>query len=237
MKTAAYNYLSRDRIAHIDMLEILPLATANILLANENGVLIEHDNLFFLACEPDRASEFLPPIVRGIAPADGRMAVLHNSELREVLERDYGFSTFMEFYNAVYDSAEPLAYSLPEGAAIRRLDQSHLDFVHAHYHTVDDPDYLRERIEDCMFGIFMQGSLAGFAGTHDERSMGLMEILPEYRRLGFAFALEAHLINHLLSIGRVPFGQISIHNEPSLRLQQKAGLTISPLVNCWMIHE
>ena len=165
------------------------------------------------------------------------MAVLHNSELREVLERDYGFSTFMEFYNAVYDSAEPLAYSLPEGAAIRRLDQSHLDFVHAHYHTVDDPDYLRERIEDCMFGIFMQGSLAGFAGTHDERSMGLMEILPEYRRLGFAFALEAHLINHLLSIGRVPFGQISIHNEPSLRLQQKAGLTISPRVNCWMIHE
>ena len=47
MKTAAYNYLSRDRIAHIDMLEILPLATANILLANEDGVLIEHDNLFF----------------------------------------------------------------------------------------------------------------------------------------------------------------------------------------------
>lgn len=237
MKTVAYNYLMRSRIAHIDMLEILPLTTANILLANENGVLIEHDNLYFLASEPGCAGEFLPLIVRGLAPADSRMAVLHSIELRETLEHDYGFSTFMEFYNAVYESTEPLAYTLPEGAVIRRLDQSHLDFVHAHYHTVDDPDYLRERIEDCMFGIFMHGSLAGFAGTHDERSMGLMEILPEYRRLGLAFALEAHLINHLLSIGRVPFGQISIHNEPSLHLQKKAGLTISPLVNYWMMHE
>ncbi|MEZ4627709.1 MAG: hypothetical protein R2912_06365 [Eubacteriales bacterium] len=166
------------------MLEILPLPTANILLANEDGVLIEHDNLFFLACEPNRAGEFLPHIVRDLAPADGRMGVLHNSALREALERDYGFSTFMEFYNAVYEPTEPLAYSLPEGAVIRRLDQSHLDFVHAHYHTVDDPDYVRERIEDGMFGIFMHGNLAGFAGTHDERSMGLMEILPEYRSSG-----------------------------------------------------
>lgn len=237
MKTAAYSYLSRDRMAHIDMLEILSLETVNILAANEDGVLIEHDNLFFLASEPDHAGEFLSYLVRGLTPSDDRMIVLHNRELTGTLEREYGFSTAMQFYNAVYDSAEPLAYTLPDGAEIRKLDPGHLDFVSAHYHTVDDRDYLRERIEECMFGIFMHGTIVGFAGTHDERSMGLLEILPQYRRLGLAYALEAHLINHLLSIGRVPFCQISIHNEPSIRLQKKVGLTISPNVNCWMIHK
>jgi tRNA (guanine37-N1)-methyltransferase len=237
MKTAAYEYLARDRTAHIDMLEILDLPSVKIVLTSETGVLLEHDNLFFLASDPGRADAFLPFIVRGLAPADGRMAVLHNADLQERLEREFGFQTFIEFFNAVYDSSTPLTYALPDGAEIRRLDQSHLDFVSAHYHTVDDRDYLRERIDACMFGIFMHGSIVGFAGTHDECSMGLMEILPEYRRLGLAYALEAHLINHLLSIGRIPFCQVSIHNEPSIRLQKKAGLTISPAVNYWMIHE
>ena len=51
--------------------------------------------------------------------------------------------------------------------------------------------------------------------------MGLLEILPEYRRLGLAYALEAHLINHLLSLGRVPFCQVALYNEASIRLQKK----------------
>ena len=85
-----------------------------------------------------------------------------------------------------------------------------------------------------MFGVFVRGEIAGFVGTHEEQTMGLLEILPEYRRLGLAYALEAHLINHLLSIGQTPFCQVAIHNEPSLRLQRKLGLTISDTVVYWL---
>ena len=99
---------------------------------------------------------------------------------------------------------------------------------------VDDIGYIRDRIEAGMFGVFLKGEIAGFAGTHEERSMGLLEILPEYRRLGLAYALEAHLINHLLSQGRVPFCQVAIVNVASIRLQQKLGLTISDQVVYWL---
>lgn len=51
--------------------------------------------------------------------------------------------------------------------------------IHAHYHMVDDANYIRERIEAGMFGVFLADGIAGFAGTHDERSMGLLEILPD----------------------------------------------------------
>ena len=123
---------------------------------------------------------------------------------------------------------------LPEGCEIRLLDAGYLDFVHAHYHMVDDVTYLSERLEAGMFGVFVRGEIAGFVGTHEEQTMGLLEILPEYRRLGLAYALEAHLLNHLLSIGQTPFCQVAIHNEPSLRLQRKLGLTISDTVVYWL---
>ncbi len=235
MKTAAYDYLIHNRIANIDMLEILPLPSVRVVLANEKGVLIEHDGLFFLASEPGRAAEFLPYIARDLANIADPMVVLHNGELKEALEREYGFETFMAFYTAVYDSDQPIPYTLPANAEIRKLKMGHLDFVHEHYHTVNDRQYVRERIEDGMFGVFMNGEIAGFAGTHDERSMGLMEILPQYRRLGLAYALEAHLINHLLSLGRVPFGQVSVENEPSIALQKKVGLVFSDSVGYWLV--
>ncbi|MDD4311433.1 MAG: GNAT family N-acetyltransferase, partial [Eubacteriales bacterium] len=105
---------------------------------------------------------------------------------------------------------------------------------HAHYHMVEDVRYIRERIEADMFGVFLNGEIAGFVGTHEERSMGLLKILPEYRRLGLAYALEARLINHLLSQGRVPFCQVAIVNNASIRLQQKLGLVLSDHVVYWL---
>jgi tRNA (guanine37-N1)-methyltransferase len=85
-----------------------------------------------------------------------------------------------------------------------------------------------------MFGVFIGGEIVGFVGTHDEHSMGLLEILPEYRRLGLGYALEAHLINHLLSRGRVPFCQVAVYNEASILLQEKMGLEISTSVIYWL---
>ena len=230
----AFDYLSREILTYIDMLEILDLPRAQVILANEHGVLLRHDDLFLLASEPGRAADFLPRMTEDLAQNPGRMFVLHDNEIRETLEREHGFKTAMECRHAVYRSKEPLAYSLPEGAEIRKLDARYVDFVHAHYHMVDDVSYIRERIEEDMFGVFIGGEIVGFVGTHDERSMGLLEILPEYRRLGLGYALEAHLINHLLSRGRVPFCQVAVYNEASILLQEKMGLELSTSVIYWL---
>ena len=42
------------------------------------------------------------------------------------------------------------------------------------------------------------------------------------------------MINHLLSQGRIPFGQVVKGNESSLRLQQKLGMVVSDSCLYWM---
>jgi len=236
MKQLAYDYLMRDELVNIDVLEALHLPKAQIRAANDHGVLVEHDGLYFFASEPGCAAEFLPQITQGLTKDEERQIVLHSGELREMLEHQFGFQTEMECYNATYRSKHPIAYALPQGAEIRTLDAQSVDFIHAHYHMVDDVNYIRERIEDGMFGAFVQNEIAGFVGTHVERSMGLLEVLPEFRRLGLAYCLEAHMINHLLAQGRVPYCQVAIVNEASIRLQTKLGLTISDNVVYWLAH-
>ena len=234
MKQQAIDYLMRDRMANIDILEVLQLPRAEVLAVNDHGVLVSHGDLFLLAHEPGFSAEFLPLMETGLTQNPEQLVVLRSRELKDVLETDYGFQTVMECYHAVYPSAERIPYTLPEGAEIRKLDARYVDFVHAHYHMVDDINYIRERIEEDMFGVFFREEIVGFAGTHEERSMGMLEILPDCRRLGLATALEAHLINYLISLGRVAFCQVAVYNDASIKLQQKMGLEISDRVIYWL---
>lgn len=234
MKQQIIDYLNRDRMANIDMLEVLALPKAVVVQSNENGVLLEHDNVFFLANNPGVQEPFLKAIADYPPAGNGRLVVARDCAVQVALEQDYGFQTVMECRHAVYNSTRPVPYALPDDAEIHMLDQSHLDFVHTHYQMVDDVEYIRDRIKEGMFGVFLHGQIAGFVGTHEERPMGLLEILPEYRRLGLAYALEAHLINHLLSLGRVPFCQVAMTNKPSIQLQEKLGLTFSETVIYWL---
>ena len=75
-----------------------------------------------------------------------------------------------------------------------------------------------------IYGIFVENKLAGFAGEHEEGSMGMLEIFPEYRGQGLACALETDLINRTLQKGYTPFCQIKEDNRASVRLQEKLGL-------------
>ena len=57
------------------------------------------------------------------------------------------------------------------------------------------PEYVEDRLKaGVIFGAFVDGRLAGFVGEHHEGSMGMLEVVPEFRRRGIAQALEAALI-------------------------------------------
>jgi len=234
MNANVSDYLRRDFLGHVDMLELLEMGSSSVIYGGEDGVILYNDMMFSLACAPGAERDCLRRLLAALPETGGCYVVLHDPELKTLLLRERGFSTFMDCYQCLYERAEPVSYSLPAGASIRPLDQGHAGFVHAHYQTVDDEGYIRERIEAGMFGVFFGETPAGFIGTHDERSIGLLKILPDYRRRGLAFALEAHMINHFLRIGRRAFGQVSVDNAPSLALQKKLGMTISKSVITWV---
>lgn len=216
------------------MFELLEMPGSCILYEADDGVLLYNDMMFSVAFVPGAEKIFLQRLLSHLPESGGCYVVLHGPELKEPLTLDHGFSTFMDCYQCLYEHTEPVSYALPEGVSILPLDLHHLDFVHAHYHTVDDIGYVRERIEAGMFGAFYGETLAGFIGTHDERSIGLLEVLPGYRKRGLASALEAHMINHLLLLGRRPFCQVSVKNAPSIALQKKLGMSVSSSTISWM---
>ena len=71
-------------------------------------------------------------------------------------------------------------------------------------------------------------------GEHLEGSMGLLYVFPEFRRKGYAVALEKSMIVKTLSEGYIPFGQVEKNNRASVLLQKKIGMTISDRLICWM---
>ena len=88
-----------------------------------------------------------------------------------------------------------------------------------------------------MIGAFFGEALAGFVGQHEEGSMGLLEVLPEYRGRGIGKALLAAAVNWQLERGQVPYSQIVDGNEISYRLHRSMGFSITPQVSVYWLME
>lgn len=165
------------------------------------------------------------------------LLTVHQEFMVELAQKILGLEVFMTCNQAVYTRKEKLPvtglYS-PDGKVregqvqIRKLDLSHAEFVSEHYETMDDLDYIRERIEKgFLFGAFLGEKLAGFVGMHTEGSCGMLEVLPEYRGRNIGKALETYIINYCLELGYTPYGQVAVENEVSRKLQESLGLCFS----------
>lgn len=64
--------------------------------------------------------------------------------------------------------------------------------------------------------------------------MGILAILPEFRRRGLASLLESWVIGRQLREGRVPYGHVIDGNGASTALQQSLGLTKAELPAIWV---
>ncbi|WP_443598181.1 GNAT family N-acetyltransferase, partial [Agathobacter sp.] len=76
--------------------------------------------------------------------------------------------------------------------------------------------------------------LAGIIGIHEEGSIGMLYVKPQYRHQKLAKALETYALNMALENGWIPYGQIIVGNEPSMRLQESMGMHFSKSSVYWM---
>jgi len=103
------------------------------------------------------------------------------------------------------------------------ITQANCDFVLEHYHRLD-PEEIEQAInEKRIFGLRDHGKLFAFIGLHEDHAMGMLYILPEYRRQGWGERLERALTAKVLAMGELPYGQVFTGNDVSMRLQEKLG--------------
>lgn len=163
-------------------------------------------------------------------PEFGLIAVKSEDAFRAV-EREFGFPGNHPCTQWVYCLPEAPVY--PD-CDIRLLTEDFVQTVGERYHN--ETDYVRDRISaGCMWGLFEDGVLAGFIGIHTERAIGMLEIEPAYRKRGYAYALEAFLIGHLMKDGATPYCHVIDGNDASVRLQEKLGMRKAelPVIWCW----
>ena len=144
--------------------------------------------------------------------------VLHQQRYVELFTAN-GFNETVECMQAVYTNKEKLSVSglyrpdgkpMPNGLIIRKLDAADIQEAAPMYPGFDNPDYIVDRIEaGAVYGAFFGdntandtiNTLAGIIGIHEEGSIGMLYVKPQYRHRKLATALETYAFNMALENG------------------------------------
>ena len=225
MKEKALEFLNKDYLLNVDMIECIRRDICRILYASDKAVLIVADSgwVHMLSCE-DR--ELGLELIKTHQPP---WVVLHQMDMREAVA-GLGYRIGDECWQSAYTKTTPMEETL---ADIRRLDRRFLKRIADNYELADEGEIAALLDAGVIYGAFAGGELAGFIGKHEEGSVGLLFVFPEFRRMGIAEALERNYVNRELAQGNVPYGQIFVGNEPSRRLQEKLGMDFSDKFICW----
>jgi tRNA (guanine37-N1)-methyltransferase len=211
----------KGEVTYIDFLVSLREKTAKVLIGDEDGVLISvSDATYAVALFNEEAYLRFAKDLVGL----NKPIAVHEGKLVHYFV-EQGMDLTLTCIQAVYTKEEHFA--LNEEVLIRPLKMGDLDVVLAHYHHADEL-YIRERLaKGVMIGAELNGQLAGFMGRHSEGAMGMLEILPAFRRRSLGSELEKAYINRLLDASITPYCHVVETNEASLKLQKKLGLVFS----------
>ena len=123
-------------------------------------------------------------VLRGVTvPKDAGFTVFSH-EAADAVQREFGLHDQEAYETLLY--LQPSPPEVP-ACSIRPLKAEDTAEAARYYHLFDDPlPYLHGRAEaGALWGHFTaEGRLAGFLGIHSEGSMGMLEVVPEFRRRG-----------------------------------------------------
>lgn len=225
----AIQYLEQDVVLNIGMIEPINRETAELIYAEKDGVLLleKKSGAYMMSVDEPGLAEKL---VAGIR--DAKLFAAHQQFCLPIIESSFGLSPQFRCRPAAYFNKT----LLPTDVSIKIdiLNSRHVQEVLEHYHTMDDADYIRSLIDiGQIYGTFVDGRLAGFIGIHLEGSIGMLEVMPEFRRRGIGHALESYIVNMMLEKGWTPFCEVFENNLTSINLQKKLGFAISDQCLYW----
>lgn len=229
----AERLLKKDIILNVDMLQCIRRGSADIIVAEEDGVLLQDkkSNIYMVST---LSEDFMKSIIDKISDVD--TIVLHNEFEYKLLKDKINFSEEMICYNAVYLQDKYIEQCNFE-IEIEVLKEEFIELVKNNYSELSlcNSGYIEERVKDKeMYGAFLGNRLAGFIGTHEEGSIGMLEVIPEFRGKGIGSGLERYAINRAIAKGIYPYCQVKEDNEISMKLQKSLGMEISKTKVYWL---
>lgn len=216
MEETLRQWVSRDSVGYGYLLDFYRRG-ARVCYASADALVLKHNALNI--CYAAGVAVDVPVL------HTATLSMVEDRALAEALLSEGGYQQCMVCRQAYYARSEPpRPRRCP--AVLRPLNMEDLDFLLEHYHHPGAyASHLRGRIAEGMLGAEVQGRLAGFIGLHQEGTIGLLEVLPAFRRQGIAEALEAAMIARQLDRGGWPYVHVMKGNTASERLQETLGMT------------
>lgn len=232
MKNIALNYLCKNRLKHVGMIECVKYDDVDFLYCADDGVFF-FDKTAKIHMIATSSKEIAAKALERCCATS--LMVCHNEYEYEIAREKYSLYGLNKCFQVVWpEDKRPKLKGVCDIKKLEPSDES-IDFVYNNYTL----KFTREHVEyilktQGLYGAYSNGKLVGFIGRHEERSLGLLEILPEFRRRGFASELEIYMINKLLDNGEVPYGHIIYDNEKSVIMHKKFGYVFSETPVFWI---
>ena len=207
----AFDLLNQDYYLNYPLIYALRHG-AELVAANEDGVAVYQSRPDFLLLTGPNPLE----LVMDLPKPD--LIELIGSHSVGAVGSHFDLAENFECYQYYYPHQ-----SIESGLQLEPITQADRDFVLQNYHRLE-PEEIEQAIhEERIFGLRDQGKLFAFIGLHEDHTMGMLHILPEYRRQGWGERLERALTAKVLAMGELPYGQVFTGNDISMRLQEKLG--------------
>ena len=237
-------WMMRQKLLHIDMIELINRGRARIVYRDAKELLLRDmvSGIYFHTRMEDVPTEWNLPQELG---KDERIEciAIHQREMVPFMEKYFHLKTDMECMQGAYTRKEKLPvrglYG-PDGRgengfSIRVLSEEFIPFVTEHYSEIGTEEYVTDRIRHgAVYGAFYDEKIVGFIADHEEGSIGMLYVLSEYRKRHVAMALETYCMNLAIERGEIPYGQVVLGNEASIRLQEKMGICFAKGTIVWM---
>lgn len=235
---AVKEVLLKEKRLHIDMIELINRGRAELVYAKEKEYLLR-DIATGIGYHTKLDAGQTKLTLDGFS-----CVVAHQKQSADVFTSNTDWQITNPCYQALYTQKEKMAITglyhadgseNEKGMCIRPLGMEHLQTVLDWYHLFKDEAYMKGRIASgSMFGAFVHKELAAFIGIHEDGSIGMLEVAPQYRRQHMALALETYMINYHVERGMIPYGQVIFDNEESIKVQERLGIHLSKDLIYWM---
>lgn len=231
LKQKALNYLKQNFLRNVGLIEIIQRGTSKIIETSESGVFMQDtvSEGLFLSCDSiEITKEWLK---KHEHEYEYGLFEVCQEEIAKMIKDTYQLETIMECKQAVYTGKKiPYNYQL----TFQEPDEQQMKIISANYHKITEKELKMIRNFHNLFVGMYENEMVGFIGSHLEGSVGLLEILPQYRKRGFGTELEIFMINYMLDKNRIPYGHVESWNEKSEGLQRKLGMDFADQMIYWI---
>ncbi len=207
----AFDFLNRDYYLNYPLIYALRHG-GELIAANEHGVAIYRSRPDFMLLAGPNPLE----IVKKLPGPE--LVEICGSHSVEAVAAQFGLDENLECYQYYYP-----CQSINSDIDLKPIGLADCGFVLEHYDRLEPEEVEQAIFEERIFGLRDNGKLFAFIGLHEDHAMGMLHILPEYRRQGWGERLERALIAKVLAMGELPYGHVFTNNDASIRLQEKLG--------------